>query len=216
MQKIAIISPCFNEELAVTRFFDEIFAIVNPLKNYQFEIIIVNDGSTDCSLANLQAASKKDERITIIDLNRNFGKEIALTAGLDFANCDAAIIIDFDLQDPPHLILEFIKKWEEGFESVVGIRSDRSSDSFLKRKTAEIFYSTYNIFSSIKITKNAGDCRLIDRKIIEQLKNLPERQRFMKGLLSWVGAKCAYIDYVRQKRDSGDSKFSGWKLEFCN
>lgn len=211
-KKIAIISPCCNEELAIDKFFSEIFATIAPIKNYEFEIIIVNDGSTDSSLAHLNQYSKKDSRITIIDLNRNFGKEIAITAGLDHANCDAAIIIDFDLQDPPHLIAEFIKKWEEGFEAVVGIRADRTSDGFLKRKTAEIFYSIYNIFSSVKIPKNAGDCRLLDVKIIEQLKILPERQRFMKGLFSWVGAKSAYVDYVRQKRDLGTSKFSGWKL----
>lgn len=211
-KKIAIISPCYNEELAVDKFFEEIFAIIAPIKNYQFEIIIVNDGSSDSSLARLNQHSQKDSRITIIDLNRNFGKEIAITAGLDHATCDAAIIIDFDLQDPPHLISDFIKKWEEGFEAVVGIRSDRSSDGFLKRKTAEIFYSTYNAFSSIKIPKNAGDCRLLDCKIIEQLKTLPERQRFMKGLFSWVGARSAYVNYVRQKRNLGTSKFSGWKL----
>ncbi len=211
-KKIAIISPCYNEELAVDKFFEEIFAIIAPIKNYQFEIIIVNDGSSDSSLARLNQHSQKDARITIVDLNRNFGKEIAIAAGLDHATCDAAIIIDFDLQDPPHLISDFIKKWEEGFEAVVGIRSDRSSDGFLKRKTAEIFYSTYNAFSSIKIPKNAGDCRLLDCKIIEQLKTLPERQRFMKGLFSWVGARSAYVNYVRQKRNLGTSKFSGWKL----
>lgn len=211
-KKIVILSPCCNEELAVDKFFSEIFATIDQIKNYQFEIIIVNDGSTDSSLARLHQHSQKDSRITIIDLNRNFGKEIAITAGLDHANCDAAIIIDFDLQDPPHLIFDFIKKWEEGFEAVVGIRADRTSDGFLKRKTAEIFYSLYNIFSSVKIPKNAGDCRLLDAKIIEQLKILPERQRFMKGLFSWVGARSAYVNYVRQKRDLGTSKFSGWKL----
>lgn len=212
MKKIAIISPCCNEELAVDNFFGAIFLEIEKNKNYQFEIILVNDGSTDSTLERLYDYSQKDERITIIDLNRNFGKEIALTAALDHANCDAAIIIDFDLQDPANLISQFIKKWEEGFESVVGIRSDRSSDSLLKRKTAEVFYSTYNAFSSVKIPKNAGDCRLLDARIIEQLKNLPERQRFMKGLFSWVGARSAYIDYSRQKRGAGESKFSGWKL----
>lgn len=212
MKKISLIAPCCNEEQNIDRFFSEIFAVIDPLKNYQFEIIVVNDGSTDSTLARLQAYSQKDERITILDLNRNFGKEVALTAGLDHANCDAAIIIDFDLQDPPHLICDFIKKWEEGYESVVGIRVDRNCDSFLKRSTAAVFYSIYNIFASIQIPKNAGDCRLLDCKIIEQLKILPERQRFMKGLFSWVGAKTAYVDYVRQKRNSGTSKFSGWKL----
>ena len=212
MQKIAIISPCCNEELAVDNFFNAIFGEIEKNKNYDFEIILVNDGSLDSTLPRLSEYAQNDSRITIIDLNRNFGKEVALTAALDHVECDAAIIIDFDLQDPPHLISNFIKKWEEGYESVVGVRADRSSDGFLKRKTAEIFYSTYNSFASVKIPENAGDCRLVDCKIIKQLRNLPERQRFMKGLFSWVGAKSAYVNYSRQKRDFGTSKFSGWKL----
>lgn len=212
MKKISIISPCCNEESMVEKFFTELFSVVNSLTKYQFEILIINDGSRDNTLGILQKFSQKDGRISIIDLNRNFGKEIAITAGLDHVQGDAAIIVDFDLQDPLSLIPQFLEKWEEGFEAVVGVRKDRSCDGFLKRKTAEIFYTTYNIFSEVKIPKNAGDCRLLDRKIIEQLKTLPETQRFMKGLFAWVGARAFYVEYTREKRNFGTSKFSGWKL----
>ncbi len=212
MKKISIISPCYNEEWMVEKFFSELFLTLDQITEYQFEIIIVNDGSTDATLRKLKTHSEKDSRLCIIDLSRNFGKEMAMTAGLNQASGDAAIIVDFDLQDPFLLIPQFLQKWEEGFEAVVGIRQDRSSDNFFKRKTAEFFYYFYNLFADIKIPKNAGDCRLIDKKIIEQLKNLPERQRFMKGLFSWVGAKSDYVYYNRKERPTGSSRFSGWKL----
>lgn len=212
MKKISIISPCFNEENLVNDFFAALNSTIINIPNYQFEIVIVNDGSTDNTFSILESLSKNNKMLKIIDLNRNFGKEIALTAGIDHATGDAAIIIDFDLQDPLSLIADFIKEWENGFEAVVGVRKDRKSDSLLKRESANIFYRTYNSFASTKIPHNAGDCRLIDRKIIDQLKQLPERQRFMKGLFSWIGARTAYVDYTRQKRTDDSSKFSSWKL----
>ncbi len=212
MKKISIISPCCNEEQMVDEFFFDLTKIIDSIPQYQFEIIVVNDGSSDDTLARLKLHAEKNNKLSIIDLNRNFGKEIAITAGIDHACGDAAIVVDFDLQDPLSLIFDFIKKWEEGYEAVVGIRCDRNSDGFFKRKTAELFYSIYNLFAEIKIPKNAGDYRLLNRKIIEQLKTLPERQRFMKGLFSWVGAKCAYVNYSRKKRSHGTSKFSGWRL----
>lgn len=212
MKKISIISPCYNEEQMVEIFFSNLTPILNNLPNYQFEIVIINDGSNDKTLDNLKSASASDSRIKIIDLNRNFGKEIALTAGLDNADGDAAIIFDFDLQDPLSLISDFLTEWEKGFEAVIGIRKDRSSDSFFKRKTASLFYSIYNVFSEIKIPRNAGDSRLLDRKIMNQLKEMPERQRFMKGLFAWIGAQASYVEYSRQKRPLSSSKFSGWKL----
>lgn len=212
MKKISIIVPCYNEEEMVEEFFSALNNILKTINNYQFEIIIINDGSLDNTLSLLTQKSQTDERIFIIDLTRNFGKEIALTAGLDKCTGDAAIILDFDLQDPIELIYDFIKKYEAGFEAVIGVRKNRDSDSLLKRKTAEIFYKIYNKFSEVKIAKNAGDSRLLNREIIERIKQLPERQRFMKGLFFWVGGKFAYVDYVRQKRKFGNSKFSGWKL----
>jgi glycosyltransferase involved in cell wall biosynthesis len=212
MKKISIISPCYNEEKMVELFFSELNKVIGAIHEYDFEIIIVNDGSSDTTLEQLTQIAKSDNRVSVIDLNRNFGKEIALTAGINHAVGDAIIIVDFDLQDPLSLIPEFLSKWSQGFEAVVGVRTDRSSDSFLKRKTAEFFYQIYNLFAAVKIPKNAGDCRLLDRVVVEQLKLFPEKQRFMKGLFAWVGAKSCYVNYVRQKRDLGSSKFSGWKL----
>jgi glycosyltransferase involved in cell wall biosynthesis len=212
MKKISIISPCFNEENLVQRFFSEVISTIDKITNFQFEIIVVNDGSDDNSLKLLSKCASEDERITIIDLNRNFGKEIAISAGINNAHCDAAIIIDFDLQHPVEKIEEFINLWQNGYESVVGLRKDRKNESLLKSKTAQCFYYIYNIFAEIKIPNNSGDFRLIDHKVIEHLKLLSEKQRFMKGLFSWVGAKTAYIEYETKKRESGVSKFSGWKL----
>lgn len=212
IKKVSIISPCYNEENVINSFFTSLFEIIDPFIAYEFEIIIVDDGCSDRSLDLLHIQSQNDPRITIVELNRNFGKEIAITAGIDHANGDAAIIMDFDLQHPPELIVDFLENWELGYESVVGIRKNRQTDSLLKRKMAELFYATYNLFSNVKITRNSGDFRLLDRKIINQLKSLPERQRFMKGLFSWIGAKTAYIPYEVQKRIGGKTKFSGWRL----
>lgn len=212
MKKISIISPCHNEELLVDKFFNELFLTIDKLTKYDFDIIIINDGSTDKSLELLEKWSKKDSRISIIDLNRNFGKEIAITAGLDHVKSDGAIIIDFDLQHPIRLIKDFLQKAQTGFESVIGKRKNRNLDGFFKRKITKIFYKIYNIFSDVKIKSNTGDFRFLNRKIIDQIKLLPERQRFMKGLFAWVGAKSAYVEYEVEKRPSGKTKFSIWKL----
>lgn len=212
MKKISIISPCYNESELIEDFFYELNKQIKTLKNYQFEIIIINDGSTDNSLEILSKKAEENDNILIIDLNRNFGKEVAVTAGIDNCNSDAAIIIDFDLQDPPQLIQDFVEKWQEGYEMVVGVRSDRSSDNFLKRYTAEFFYIIYNKLSNSKIKFNAADFRLIDRKIINDIKKIQERERFMRGIFSWIGAKTYYAKYSRPKRLKGDSKFSGIKL----
>lgn len=212
MKTISIISPCYNEEDAVNSFFDAVNKEISKLDNYKFEIIIVNDGSTDKTLTQLQQHLKTQKHLKIINLNRNFGKERALTAGIDNCQSDAAIIVDFDLQDPLNLIPELIKNWEEGFESVVGIRVNRDSDNLFKKFSAKYFYKIYNIFSDIKIPENAGDYRLIDKKIITQLKQLPERQRFMKGIFSWIGANTKYVNFTRQKRIANKTKFSNWKL----
>lgn len=160
----------------------------------------------------LIAIAATDSRLHIIELSRNFGKEAALTAGIDAATGDAVIPIDADLQDPPEIIPELIKNWLGGAEVVLARRVDRSSDSFLKRKTAAIFYQLHNRISSIKIPENVGDFRLMDRIAVDTLKKLPEHHRFMKGLFGWVGFKTVTIDYVRPPRKAGATKFSGWKL----
>lgn len=209
---ISIISPFYNESEGVIHFYEAICPIFELNSAVDFEVICVDDGSRDDTLQHLISVADKDIRFHVIELSRNFGKEAALTAGIDAATGDAVIPIDADLQDPPELISEMIKEWSNGAEVVLARRVDRSSDSFLKRKTAEFFYRFHNRLSTIQIPENVGDFRLMDRVAVDALKQFPEQHRFMKGLFAWVGFKTVTLDYVRAPRTVGDSKFSGWKL----
>lgn len=200
-----------NEAEALASFFGRILPVLKQLGE-NFEIICVDDGSTDDTLGRLLAARNNEIRIRVIELSRNFGKEAALTCGIDHASGDAVIPIDADLQDPPELIVEMVKLWRQGFDVVLAQRTDRLSDSFMKRKAAEWFYRLHNAISEPKMAANVGDFRLMDRKVVEALKKLPERRRFMKGLFAWVGFRQAVIPYAREARTAGKSKFSGWRL----
>ena len=211
-KKISIVTPFYNEEAAVDYFYDALLPIFDQIERMEFEVICIDDGSRDATLKKLISKSEKDSRFRVIELSRNFGKEAALTAGIDAATGDAVIPIDADLQDPPELIPEMIKEWLNGAEVVLARRVDRSSDSFLKRKTAEIFYRFHNSLSTIQIPENVGDFRLMDRIAVDALKQLPEQHRFMKGLFAWIGFKTVTLDYSRQPRVAGSTKFSGWKL----
>lgn len=208
---VSIVAPFFNEEEGVEIFYDAICAVFEQA-DFAFEVVCVDDGSTDETLKKLVTLVERDPRIRVVELSRNFGKESALTAGIDAARGDAVIPIDADLQDPPELILAMINKWQSGADVVLARRTDRSADSFMKRKSAEVFYRFYNIFSSVKIPSNVGDFRLMNRAAVDALKQLPERQRFMKGLFAWVGFRTATVDYARNPRAAGSTKFSGWKL----
>jgi len=197
----------------VSAFYDAMTAEFAQLPGYKFEVVCVDDGSTDDTLARLMAMADKDSRFRVLELSRNFGKEAALTAGLDAAHGDAVIPIDADLQDPPALIGRLVAAWEEsGADVVLAKRSERGSDSAAKRFSAAAFYDMHNWVSQIKIPANVGDCRLMTRMVVDALKQLPEKQRFMKGLFAWVGFKTVTIEYTREKRFAGTSKFSGWKL----
>ncbi|MGZ8190812.1 MAG: glycosyltransferase family 2 protein [Methylococcaceae bacterium] len=209
---VSIVVPFFNENEGVELFYQAIYPILDQVINVDFEVVCVDDGSTDETLNKLINIVGRDSRFRVIGLSRNFGKEAALTAGIDSARGDAVIPIDADLQDPPELIPTLIGKWQQGAEVVLARRTDRSSDSFLKRKTAEMFYQLHNSLSPVQIPENVGDFRLMDRIAVEALKQLPERQRFMKGLFAWVGFKSVTVDYTRHSRATGSSKFSGWKL----
>lgn len=211
-QKISIIVPFYNEGEGVDYFYEALCPIFSKTSEMDFEVVCIDDGSRDDTLKKLISVAEKDPRFHIIELSRNFGKEAALTAGIDAATGDAVIPIDADLQDPPELIPEMIKEWSKGAEVVLARRVDRSSDSFLKRKTAEIFYRFHNSLSTIQIPENVGDFRLMDRVAVDALKQLPEHHRFMKGLFAWVGFKTVTLDYVRNPRIVGTTKFSGWKL----
>lgn len=210
MKTISLVIPFYNEGDTVLDFFKQIFSVVDAIKQYNFEFVCVDDGSVDDTFANLLKI--KDARIKIIQLSRNFRKEAALTAGIDFAIGDAVIPIDADLQDPPELIAAMLQKWEEGVEVVLAKRKSRSTDSWLKRNSAKCFYKIHNHLADFKIPDNVGDFRLMDRVVVEALKKLPERQRFMKGLFAWVGFKSAVVEYDRQMRVSGKTKWNKWKL----
>lgn len=208
---ISIIVPCYNEEKVVSLFLQNIEPILKNTKE-SYEIIFINDGSQDNTFKVLQELKDSYRHIRIINLSRNFGKESAMTAGLEFSLGDVIIPIDADLQDPPELIVKFLEKWREGFDVVLAKRADRESDSFFKRKSAELFYRIHNQISNISIPNNVGDYRLMTRRVVNAIKLLPENQRFMKGIFAWVGYPTTTIEYKREVRVAGETSFNGWKL----
>lgn len=209
--KISLVVPVFNEEDAIPIFYNRIREF-DALKEYFIEIIFINDGSNDATESIINDLALSDPLIIPLSLSRNFGKESALFAGLDHATGDAVIPIDVDLQDPIEIIPQLIEKWQNGADVVLAKRIDRSSDGHLKRKTAEWFYKLHNKISSPKIEENVGDFRLMSREIVDHIKKMPERNLFMKGLLSWIGGKTEIIEYTRAERIAGATKFNGWKL----
>ena len=209
---VSLVVPFFNESDGVESFFHAILPILDGVPDIRFEVVCIDDGSRDDTLIKLIALVGRDARFQVVELSRNFGKEAALTAGIDSARGDAVIPIDADLQDPPELIPFLITEWQKGAEVVLARRADRSADSYIKRKTAALFYRFHNRMSHVKIPENVGDFRLIDRSVVDALKSLPERQRFMKGLFAWVGFRTVSVDYTRHARAMGKTKFSGWKL----
>ncbi|MCP1440460.1 glycosyltransferase involved in cell wall biosynthesis [Erwinia persicina] len=207
--KISLIVPVYNEEEAIPIFYS---TVKRELTQYILEIIFINDGSTDSTSVIAQELAAQDDAVRLINFTRNFGKEPALFAGLEYATGDAVIPVDVDLQDPISVIPKLIEKWQSGADVVLAKRIDRSSDGHLKRKTAEWFYRLHNKISTPKIEENVGDFRLLSREIVDNIKQLEERNLFMKGILSWVGGKTAIVEYVREERVAGVTKFNGWKL----
>jgi len=206
---ISLVVPVFNEAEAIPVFLAE---TRKALAGLRLEIVFVNDGSADGTLAALQEKAARDERLVVVNLSRNFGKEAALTAGLQVASGDAVVPIDVDLQDPPELIHRFIEKWRDGYDVAYGLREDRSSDELAKRKTAAWFYAIFNQATDTPIPVNTGDFRLMDRRVVDALNLLPERVRFTKGLFAWVGFNAAPVPYVRPVRSAGSSKFNARRL----
>ncbi|HHU0690703.1 TPA: glycosyltransferase family 2 protein [Citrobacter murliniae] len=209
--KISLVVPVFNEEDTIPIFYKTVREC-KELKPYEVEIVFINDGSKDATESIINALAVSDPLVMPLSFTRNFGKEPALFAGLDHATGDAVIPIDVDLQDPIHVIPKLIEKWKSGADMVLAKRSDRTSDGHMKRKTAEWFYKLHNKISIPKIEENVGDFRLMSRDVVENIKQMPERNLFMKGVLSWVGGKTDVIEYVRAERVAGDSKFNGWNL----
>lgn len=208
---LSLVVPMHNEQETISRFFEVVIPILNQIDD-KWEIVCINDGSRDQTLAILKDIHARNAKIKIISLARNFGKENALTAGLQFASGQVVIPIDADLQDPPELIPEMVDKWRDGADVVLAIRKDRSSDSFLKRLTANVFYKIFIKISETEMVPNAGDFRLMDKSVVEALLTLPERSRFMKGLFAWLGFNQVKIYFSRPDRAAGATSWSFWRL----
>lgn len=212
-KKISLVAPFYNEENGVFAFFERIEALRLHIQDrYDLEVVAVNDGSRDKTLEKLIEAKAVWSFIKVIDFSRNFGKEAALSAGLDHASGDAVVPIDSDLQHPPEMVIEMIQKWEEGFEVVLAKRTDRDTDRAVQRVTANYFYRLHNSISDIDIPADVGDFRLMDAKVVEAIKALPESRRFMKGLFAWVGFKTTTLEYKVAAREHGHTSFNTWKL----
>lgn len=208
---ISVVAPFFNEEGAVDRFFQQVITALQNI-DAQWEIVCVDDGSSDHTLQQLLTAARGNSAISVVTLSRNFGKESALTAGIESSSGDVVVLIDADLQDPPKLIGEMLAKWREGYDVVYGVRESRNNDSLTKRITAGGFYKIFNSLTSVPVPANTGDFRLMDRRVADRLRELPERTRFMKGLFAWLGYKSTAVYYDRPGREEGESTWSYWKL----
>ena len=200
---LSIVIPAYNEEEVLPEFHKRLTSVLEEIEG-SCEILYVNDGSSDRTLEVLN--DFKDPRVWIIDLSRNFGKEIALTAGLDHAKGEAVVVIDADLQDPPELIPKFIEKWQEGYDVVYARRTARDGETFIKKATAKLFYRFIQGVSRVKIPEDTGDYRLLSRRAVEALKQLRETHRFMKGLFAWIGYPQIAVNYRRDPRFAGSTK----------
>ena len=207
MKKVSIIIPAYNEEESLPLLYDRLSKVILNLKNYEFELLFINDGSKDNTLKIIKGLREKDSKISYVDFSRNFGKEVAMIAGLDYAKGDCVIFIDADLQDPPELIPEMLKLWEAGNDVIYGKRKTRDGESVFKLFTAKIFYKTLNALSDVEIPKDTGDFRLVDRKVVDTINSLPEHNKFLRGLFSWVGYKQIPFQYERKERFAGKTKY---------
>jgi glycosyltransferase involved in cell wall biosynthesis len=215
MTELSIIVPVKDEEEAIGEFLTRVRAVlgkVDGLAANAYEILFVDDGSSDSTLAKIREANAADPRVRAISLSRNFGKEAALSAGLDHVRGSAVVPMDVDLQDSPEALIAMVAKWREGYDIVYGVRDNRESDSLPKRLTADLYYRAHNWLSDDKIPEHAGDFRLLDRKVVDVIRVMPERNRFMKGLFAWAGFKSASVPYARTARTVGATKFRYWRL----
>lgn len=212
MKKISIIIPTYNEEESLPFLFERLNELTKKIENYQFEFLFVNDGSKDKTLEIIKEQRQIDSRISYLDFSRNFGKEIAMIAGLDYVTGDAVIFMDADLQDPPELIMEFIKYWEQGYDDVYAKRKSRKGETFLKKFTSKMYYRVLQKLAGMEIQKDTGDFRLLDRRCVNALKKLRESQRCTKSMFSWIGYKKKEVLYDRDPRIAGKTKWNYKKL----
>lgn len=207
----SIVVPVFNEETVLPEFYNRLTRVIETLSG-NFEVLFVNDGSEDRTETILRDFYQNDQRVKVINFSRNFGHQVAITAGIDLAQGRACIIMDADLQDPPEVIPRLIERWEAGFEVVFAVRTRREGERFFKLITANLFYALLKKLARIKIPQNAGDFRLLDRKVIDALKLMPEKNRFVRGLVSWVGFKQTQLFYERDARFAGETKYPFVKM----
>ena len=207
MKKISVIIPMYYEEEVAQECYNKMKAVLSKMQNYEHEIICVNDGSKDKTLQILEQIAREDKKLKVISFSRNFGHQPAVTAGLKYVSGDCAIIIDADLQDPPELIPEMVKLWEEGNEVIYGKRKTREGESIFKLLTAKMFYKTLNTLSDVDIPKDTGDFRLVDRKVVDVLNSMPEHNKFLRGLWGWIGFKQIPFEYERKERFAGKTKY---------
>lgn len=212
MKKISIIIPAYNEEESLPFLYERLERLMDSIKNYEFEILFINDGSKDNTLNLIKEYREKDSRISYVDFSRNFGKEIGMIAGLDYATGDAVIFMDADLQDPPELIPEMIKYWEEGYDDVYAQRRTRAGETFLKKFTSKMYYKVLQALTSVPIQKDTGDFRLLDRRCVNALRKLRETDRNSKSMFSWIGYKKKAVLYDRDPRVAGKTKWNYKKL----
>lgn len=213
MKKISIVIPAYNEEEVLNKLIERLAILINNTPKYEFEVIFVNDGSQDKTLEILEEIAQKEKRLKILSFSRNFGHQAAVTAGIKYVTGDAVVIIDADLQDPPELIPQMIELWEQGNEVIYGKRKKRKGESAFKLLSAKMFYKTLNALSDVEIPKDTGDFRLVDRKVIDVINQMPEHNKFLRGLFSWVGFKQYAFEYERQERKAGKTKYPFKKMK---
>ena len=202
----SVVVPVYNEELVIQETYKRLKAVMDGL-NQTYELIFVNDGSRDATAKMARAICDSDKHVKFLDFSKNFGHQIAITAGMDYSSGDAIVVIDADLQDPPEIIPEMIKKWQEGYEVVFGKRIKRQGETFFKKLTAKIFYRFLKSMTEVDIPVDTGDFRLIDRKVCDALKSVNERSRYVRGIISWLGFKHTGVEFVREKRFAGETKY---------
>lgn len=212
MKKVSILIPAYNEEEVLYTLYDRLENVINKLNNYEFEVLLINDGSKDNTLNILRELRKRDKRMCYINLSRNYGKETAMIAGLDYVTGDCCIILDADLQDPPELIEEMLKYWEQGYDDIYAKRKSRAGESFMKKFTSSLFYKMLQKSTRIPIQKNTGDFRLLDRRCVDALRKFRESERYTKGMFSWIGFNKKEILFDRDPRVAGSTKWNYWKL----
>lgn len=208
MKKISVLIPCYNEEASLPLLYPELVKVMDSCKSYDWEVLFVNDGSRDNTLSIIKDLHQKDCRISYVDLSRNFGKENAMLAGFDYVTGDCMVIMDADLQHPPHVILKMLDKWEQGYDDVYAKRVTRGKESWLRKKVSLLFYSLLQKTTKIEILQNVGDFRLLDRCCIEALKSMRESERYTKGMFCWIGFKKASVDFEQKERIAGKSSWN--------